>query len=93
MKQFTYSIILAFVLTMIVMCTAKAQTITVNGQKYELPASSSNKTNKLEKVGTYTDKEGKKYPIYKGARGGVYILRTSKNGKEYKQYLKKKESK
>ena len=31
-----------------------------------------------------------KYPIYVGAKGGRYIIRTSKvTGNEYKQYLKK----
>lgn len=33
---------------------------------------------------------GVKYPIYVGAKGGRYIIRTSaKTNKEYKQYLKK----
>lgn len=33
---------------------------------------------------------GTKYPIYQGAKGGRYIIRTSKvTGNEYKQYLKK----
>ena len=31
----------------------------------------------------------KDYPIYKGAKGGTFIIRVSKkSGKEYKQYLK-----
>lgn len=39
---------------------------------------------------TYKDKEGKTYTVYVGARGGKYILRTSKKtGKEYKYYLPK----
>lgn len=34
-------------------------------------------------------KKGITYPVYKGARGGHYIIRTSKKtNKEYKQYLK-----
>lgn len=43
-----------------------------------------------EKTGyTYTDRSGKKYIVFKGARGGYFIIRTSKKtGKEYKQYLK-----
>lgn len=36
----------------------------------------------------FKDSKGNEYPIYKGARGGYYIIRISKNtGKEYKQYL------
>lgn len=29
------------------------------------------------------------YPLYRGAKGGMYIIRTSKTGKQYKQYFKK----
>jgi nucleoid DNA-binding protein len=43
-------------------------------------------------VGTDTGKKmnikGKLYPIFKTARGKFYVLRVSKAGKEYKQYLK-----
>lgn len=39
-------------------------------------------------VYTYTDKNGKVYPIYKSSRGKYYIKKISKKtGKEYKQYL------
>jgi hypothetical protein len=38
---------------------------------------------------TYTDSKGVVYPIYKGAKGGMFVIRTSaKTGKTYKQYLK-----
>ena len=37
---------------------------------------------------TYTYQK-KVYPVYIGSRGGKYILVTSKNGNEYKKYLKK----
>lgn len=38
---------------------------------------------------TYTDSKGVVYPIYKGAKGGMFIIRTSaKTNKTYKQYLK-----
>ena len=49
----------------------------------------STKTNKQKpqdpKVGTFKDKEGKTYDVYKGSRGGYYYI---KNGK--KRYLPKK---
>lgn len=36
----------------------------------------------------YKDSKGVEYKVHKGAKGGYYIIRTSKNtGKEYKQYL------
>lgn len=31
--------------------------------------------------------KGVKYPIYKTSRGKYYIIRTSKQGKEYKSYI------
>lgn len=37
---------------------------------------------------TFTDTQGKKYPVYESARGKLYYMRTSKAGKEYKVYLK-----
>jgi hypothetical protein len=36
----------------------------------------------------YTDSKGIKYPIYKSARGKLFVLKTSKNtGNQYKMYL------
>jgi len=84
--------LIAFALFLMIQITCNAQTFKYDGQTYELPKSSENKDSKPEKVGETTI-DGKKYPIYKGKRGGLYIIRTSKNGKEYKQYLKKKGSK
>lgn len=37
---------------------------------------------------TYTDAKGKQYPVYRGSRGSLFIVRVSKSGKQYKQYLK-----
>lgn len=47
-------------------------------------------TTKAEKTPfTYQTKDGKTYPIYISAKGSCYINRTSKAGKQYKQYLGK----
>lgn len=47
-------------------------------------------TSKAEKTPfTYQTKDGKTYPIYISAKGSCYINRTSKAGKQYKQYLGK----
>ena len=36
----------------------------------------------------YTDSKGIKYPIYKSARGKLFVIKTSKNtGNQYKIYL------
>lgn len=37
---------------------------------------------------TYTTLDGAKYPIYVSDKGKYFILRTSKNGRKYRQYLK-----
>jgi len=37
----------------------------------------------------FTDPKGNKWPVYKTSTGRIYALRTSKNGKQYKQYLNK----
>ena len=39
--------------------------------------------------GTLTKHTYKGYPVYQGAKGGYYVIRTSKKtGNEYKQYVK-----
>lgn len=35
----------------------------------------------------YLTKDGKKYPIYATANGKCFVVKISKKGKEYKQYL------
>jgi hypothetical protein len=37
---------------------------------------------------TFTDSRGNVWPIYRGARGGLYALITSASGNVRKQYLK-----
>ena len=39
----------------------------------------------------YRDRKGNEYPIYISTRGKVFILRTSKDGKVYRNYLKQVE--
>ena len=36
---------------------------------------------------TYEDAKGNVYPIYISKNGRAFIIRTSRNGNEYKQYL------
>lgn len=37
----------------------------------------------------YTTKDGKTLPVYRGAKGGLFVIRTSaKTGNQYKQYVK-----
>lgn len=37
---------------------------------------------------TFTDVNGKVYPVYESAKGKLYYVRTSKSGNEYKVYIK-----
>lgn len=37
---------------------------------------------------TYTDSKGITYPVYSTTAGKLFIIRTSKAGNQYKQYLK-----
>ncbi len=37
---------------------------------------------------TYTNSKGVVYPVYQGARGGVYYWVKAKKGNYYKKYLK-----
>ena len=37
---------------------------------------------------TFTTSKGDVYPIYLSVNGKAFVIRTSKNGNKYKQYLK-----
>lgn len=53
--------------------------------------SESVKTTEAKAVDTgliFVGKNGEKYPIMRGPKGGTYIVRTSKSGKTYRQYVK-----
>lgn len=37
----------------------------------------------------YPTKDGKRLPVYRGAKGGLFVIRTSaKTGNQYRQYVK-----
>lgn len=38
---------------------------------------------------TFTDTKGTVYPVYESSRGKLFVIRTSRNGNQYKQYLNK----
>ena len=37
---------------------------------------------------TFTDTKGNVYPVLESKNGKLYVIRTSKTGNQYKQYLK-----
>lgn len=69
---------------------AQAQNVTLQGNTFVQVDSSSNKIKKDNPLLTkyfYQTVDGTKYSIYMSASGKCFILRISKNGKRYKQYL------
>ena len=77
-------LVMCFALTM--PCESK---IVKRGNNWiQVDSTSTKKSNKPadKVVGIYTDKSGKKYPVYQGPKGGYYYI--NKNGK--KTYLPKK---
>lgn len=39
---------------------------------------------------TFTDEQGKVFPVFKGRKGGLYVWKTSKKGVKYQAYLRTK---
>ena len=66
---------------------AGAQSFTRTGNTFAAVATTKAKSEPRKSNYTYKDTDGKTYPIYVGKRGGCYIIRTSRNGKEYPKYL------
>lgn len=90
MKKF----IILLVLALIGLCAGARTEHKVVGNKIvavEVKADTSAKAATATKTQyTYVDKDGKSYPVYRGAKGGLYILRVSKKtGNVYKYYLPK----
>lgn len=66
--------------------TTHAQQVVRKGNQFELVKKDKQADIKTE----YTIKIGDRiYPVYKSARGKYYIIRTSKSGKQYRQYVTK----
>jgi hypothetical protein len=74
----------------IMFCGVNAQT-TVKRDSLGIYTSASVKSAKVadKKTGDkYRDSKGNLYDIYIGSKGGKYILKTKKDGTQYKAYLK-----
>jgi len=70
-----------------------AQNVTRDAQGNYTAAPSEARTERDSVTGlSYTDAQGKIFPVYKGAKGSHYVCRVSKkSGKFYRQYLKTEE--
>ena len=77
---------LFFAIVMLFTLGASAQSYTRVGNQFIVA-----KTKAEPRKTNYTikDTDGKVYPVYIGKTGACYIIRTSKNGNEYKKYLGK----
>ena len=85
---------LIFIALMLIGMISQAQTVTKDAQgnyhAQERTKSERSGTGTSKDSGkTFTDANGKIYPVLIGAKGGMYYNRTSRNGKEYKCYLPK----
>lgn len=70
---------------------ASAQTTTTTQKADKAKTEKVNTQGKkaVKNNGTLTKHTYKGYPVYQGAKGGYYVIRTSKKtGNEYKQYVK-----
>ena len=85
MKKIFFCIVMALAITM----GANAQSVQRNGNNFTQVTTTTKKAGSETKTKyTYTDKNGKVYPVYLSASGKAFIKRVSaKSGKEYKQYL------
>lgn len=76
------------VIALIITISANCQKIKkdANGNYY---ATTTEQTETAKNTGkTYTTAKGEVYSVYISAKGKLFVIRTSKNGNQYKQYLK-----
>lgn len=82
-----------FVLLMFVLCvsgvSAQSASVVKQGTYYDFDANKKAKSDVPAKVVGSAKYGGKEYPLYQSARGSMYIMIVSKNGKPYKKYLPK----
>lgn len=82
------NLLLAIIIMMTFTMTTTAQNYKlVDGQLVEQPKEDTTKKGSTKTKMTIT-KKGVVYPVWKGSKGGLYIIRTSKKGNKYRQYLK-----
>ena len=81
---------LAIVIAALSILSAQAQTVTrtAAGNYVATRTQTTRTATQPRDTGkTYTDTDGKTYKIYMGKTGSCFIVRTSRNGNEYKKYL------
>lgn len=85
MKRYFISIIAGLLLGLPFASNAQQVTRDANGNYIAVKA-----TQQADKPTgkTFTDSKGNVYPVYESKNGKLYVIRTSKSGNQYKQYLK-----
>lgn len=68
---------------------ASSQTVQKDSQGNYIAVKATESSEKAKDTGkTYTDTKGNVYPVYVSKNGKLFVIRTSKTGNQYKQYLK-----
>jgi hypothetical protein len=66
-----------------------AQTVTKDAQGNYIAVKAPKIDDKPQDTGkTFTDTKGNVFPVYVSKNGKLFVIRTSKTGTQYKQYLK-----
>ena len=85
--------IVGFILSLCLMAYAgavNAQTIKqdANGNYYSVKAAKDTVTSYKATGKTFTTAKGETFPVYVSKNGKLFVIRTSRNNVQYKQYLK-----
>jgi hypothetical protein len=76
------------IISLFVVMTAQAQTITKDAAGNYHAVSRRDTTANKPTGKTFTDTKGKVYPVFISSRGKLYYNRVSRNGNTYKAYIK-----
>lgn len=88
MKKLLFLLFFIFISTIINAQTSVNDYIVSNDSIYQRNQKQPKKVAVKTKY-IFKDKKGNTYPVYKGTKGGFYIIRTSKrSGKQYRKYIK-----
>lgn len=89
MKQLKLTSFFICLFIMALVVSANSQTVRkdVNGNYVAVKAASDSATS-TNTGKTFTDAKGNVYPVMMSKNGKLFVIRTSKAGTQYKQYLK-----
>lgn len=65
----------------------QAQNVVKEGNTFTQVSNKKSESKETKTEYTYKDSKGNSYPVYLSSGGKAFIKKTSKNGKEYKQYV------